>query len=225
MANFSPFYFTVHIVAYCYYLASTHLHINREDDYGKLFFIIDDPVSSMDFHFVYAVAGSLRDIKAHFGITTYDRMWVFTHNLEFYSIVARNHIINNAYIMRQGKIEPLKHQLLMPYENHLKDIVEIASGIQQPSHTTGNSIRHVLETVCRFEYPEKNLETYITENEILGNNSCIFTLCQDLSHGSVRNQPPYSHEVIIEACKIVVEFMKSKYQGQIDALKIVNGET
>ena len=45
--------------------------------------------------------------------------------------------------MRQGKIEPLKHQLLMPYENHLKDIVEIASGIQQPSHTTGNSIRHV----------------------------------------------------------------------------------
>lgn len=225
MANFSPFYFTVHIVAYCYYLASTHLHINREDDYGKLFFIIDDPVSSMDFHFVYAVAGSLRDIKAHFGITTYDRMWVFTHNLEFYSIVARNHIINNAYIMRQGKIEPLKHQLLMPYENHLKDIVEIASGIQQPSHTTGNSIRHVLETVCRFEYPEKNLETYITENEILGNNSCIFTLCQDLSHGPVRNQPPYSHEVIIEACKIVVEFMKSKYQGQIDALKIVNGET
>jgi hypothetical protein len=213
------------IVAYCYYLASTHLHINREDDYGKLFFIIDDPVSSMDFHFVYAVAGSLRDIKAHFGITTYDRMWVFTHNLEFYSIVARNHIINNAYIMRQGKIEPLKHQLLMPYENHLKDIVEIASGIQQPSHTTGNSIRHVLETVCRFEYPEKNLETYITENEILGNNSCIFTLCQDLSHGPVRNQPPYSHEVIIEACKIVVEFMKSKYQGQIDALKIVNGET
>lgn len=215
------------IVAFCYYLASTHLQVNQEDDYDKLFFIIDDPISSMDFHFVYAVAQSLRDIKAYFGITTYDRMWVFTHNLEFYSIVARNHIINHAYVMRPGKIEPLKHQLLMPYENHLKDIVEIASGIQQPSHTTGNSIRHVLETVSRFEYPEKRLETYITENETLANNSCIFTLCQDLSHGPVRNQPPYSHEVITEACKVVVEFMKSKYKGQIDAIqsKVVNGET
>lgn len=215
------------IVAFCYYLASTHLQVNQEDDYDKLFFIIDDPISSMDFHFVYAVAQSLRDIKAYFGISTYDRMWVFTHNLEFYSIVARNHIINHAYVMRPGKIESLKHQLLMPYENHLKDIVEIASGIQQPSHTTGNSIRHVLETVSRFEYPEKRLETYITENEKLANSSCIFTLCQDLSHGPVRNQPPYSHEVITEACKVVVEFMKSKYKGQIDAIqsKVVNGET
>ena len=207
------------IVAYCYYLASTHLHITSEDDYSKLFFIIDDPISSMDFHFVYAIAQSLRDIKAHFGITTHDRMWVFTHNLEFFSIITRNHIINNAYIMRPGKIEPLKHQLLMPYENHLKDIVEIATGIQQPSHTTGNSIRHVLETVCRFEYPEKSIEKYIRENEILASNSCIYTYCQDFSHGNIRLQPPYSHEIITEACKVVVDFMKTRYKGQIDAIK------
>ncbi|OPX93593.1 MAG: hypothetical protein A4E53_00236 [Pelotomaculum sp. PtaB.Bin104] len=215
------------IVAFCYYLASTHLQLSREDDYNKLFFIIDDPISSMDFHFVYAVAQSLRDIKAYFGITPYDRMWVFTHNLEFYSIVARNHIINHAYVMKPGNIEPLKHQLLMPYENHLKDIVEIASGKQEPSHTTGNSIRHVLETVSRFEYPEKSLGTYISEHDILANNSCIFTYCQDSSHGNVRNQPPYSNEVITEACKVVVEFMTSNYKGQIDAIqsKAINGET
>lgn len=215
------------IVAFCYYFASTHLQLSREDDYNKLFFIIDDPISSMDFHFAYAVAQSLRDIKAYFGITTYDRIWVFTHSLEFYSIVARNHIINRAYVMKPGKIERLKHQLLMPYENHLKDIVEIASGIQQLSHSTGNYIRHVLETVSRFEYPEKSLETYINENDTLANNSCIFTLCQDLSHGPVRNQPPYSHEVITEACKVMVEFMKNKYKGQVDAIQsnVVNGET
>jgi len=213
------------IVAFCYYLASTHLHLSREDDYNRLFFIIDDPISSMDFHFVYAVAQSLRDIKEWFGINTYDRMWVFTHNLEFFSIVARNHIINRAYVMRPGKIELLRHQLLMPYENHLKDIVDIASGVQQPSHTSANSIRHVLETVCRFEYPEKSLEAYITENETLSNNSCIFSLCQDLSHGNLRNQPPFSTEVIITACKAVVEFMKVKYKGQVDAIqpKVVNG--
>ncbi len=213
------------IVAFCYYLASTHLQLSREDDYNKLFFIIDDPISSMDFHFVYAVAQSLLDIKAYFGITTYVRMWVFTHNLEFYNIVVRNHIINRAYIMKPGKMELLKYQLLMPYENHLKDIVEIASGVQKPSHTSANSIRHILETVSGFEYPERSLEKYINENEILANNSYIYTLCQDLSHGCVRNQPPFSADVIIEACKVVVEFMKTKYKGQVDAIqsKVVNG--
>jgi hypothetical protein len=215
------------IVAFCYYLASTHLQVNQEDDYDRLFFIIDDPISSMDFHFVYAVAQSLRDIKAYFGITTCDRIWVFTHNLEFYSIVARNHIINHAYVMKPGKIDPLKHQLLMPYENHLKDIVDIASGAQEPSHTTGNSIRHVIETVCKFEYPEKSLENYIKENEILANDYYIYTLCQDLSHGNVRTQASFSPDIIIAACKVVVEFMESNYKGQIDAIqsKAINGET
>lgn len=207
------------IVAYCYYLASTHLHINREDDYGKLFFIIDDPISSMDFHFVYAVAQSLRDIKAYFGITPYCRIWLFTHNLEFFSIIVRNHIIDQAYVMRHGKIEPIEHQLLMPYENHLKDIVNIASGAQEPSHTTGNSIRHVIETVCRFEYPNKSLENYIKEHEELANNYYIYTLCQDLSHGNIRTQPSFSPYIIIAACKVVVEFMKLRYKGQIDAIK------
>lgn len=215
------------IVAFCYYLASTHLQLSREDDYNKLFFIIDDPVSSMDFHFVYAVAQSLRELKDFFGITPYDRMWVFTHNLEFLSIVARNHIISHTYVMKPGKIEPFKHQLLMPYENHLRDIVETASGNQPPSHTTGNSIRHVLETVSRFEYPEKSLENYIKENEILANDYYIYTLCQDLSHGNVRTQPSSSPDIIIAACKVVVEFMKTNYKGQIDAIKsnVVNGET
>ncbi len=207
------------IVAFCYYLASTHLFINRVTDYSKLFFIIDDPISSMDFHFVYAVAQSLRDIKAYFGITPYCRIWLFTHNLEFFSIIVRNHIIDQAYVMRHGKIEPIEHQLLMPYENHLKDIVNIASGAQEPSHTTGNSIRHVIETVCRFEYPNKSLENYIKEHEELANNYYIYTLCQDLSHGNIRTQPSFSPYIIIAACKVVVEFMKLRYKGQIDAIK------
>ena len=209
------------IVAFCYYLASTHLLVEREDDYNKLFFVIDDPISSMDFHYVYAVAQSLRDIKEYFGITAHDRIWVLTHNIEFLSIVSRNFIISRAYVMKPGKIEPIKHQLLMPYESHLKDIVDIASGNEQPSHTTANSIRHVLETVSRFEYPQKELGKYIAENAILSENSCIFTLCQDLSHGRIRNQPPFSAEVLTAACKTVVAFMSSKYEGQVNAIPAI----
>lgn len=207
------------IVAFCFYLASTHLLIERDDDYNKLFFVIDDPISSMDFNFVYAVAQSLRDMKGHFGIEDRRyRLFVFTHNLEFYSIIIRNHTITQAYVMKPGKVELLKKQLLMPYENHLHDIVQIANGNNTPSHTTGNSIRHVLETVSKFEYPERNLEKYIAENDTLKDNSCIFSLCQDLSHGAMRVQPPFDEQVLTEACKVVVAFMEQRYHGQIEAI-------
>ena len=207
------------IVAYCYYLATTHLLIERESDYDKLFFIIDDPISSMDFHYVYVVAQSIRDIKSTFNITTHERIWVFTHNLEFFSIVTRNHILNTAYSLKPGKIETINAKLLMPYESHLSDIVKISRKEIAPNHTTANSIRHVLETICKFEFPDKGIESYIAENPILSNDACIFSICQDLSHGGIRTQPPYTEDVLIHACDTVVAFMTERYSGQIDAIK------
>ena len=207
------------IVAYCYFLATTHLLIEHEDDYEKLFFIIDDPISSMDFSYVYLVAQTLRDVKTIFSIRNHERIWVFTHNAEFLSVVTRNFIINKAYSMRVGKIEELDHRLLLPYESHLIDIVKIARGELLPTHTTGNSIRHVIETVCSFEYPQKGLEKYVAENDILSKNAYIFSVCQDLSHGKIRMQMPFSNDVLKNACTVVVEFLTLKYKGQIDAIK------
>lgn len=207
------------IVAYCYFLATTHLLIERESDYDKLFFIIDDPISSMDFHYVYVVAQSIRDIKNTFNITTHERIWVFTHNLEFFSIITRNYILNTAYSLKPGKIETINSKLLMPYESHLNDIVKISRKEIAPNHTTANSIRHVLETICKFEYPDKGIESYIAEDTILSRDACIFSICQDLSHGGIRIQPPYTEEVLIHACDTVVAFMTEKYSGQINSIK------
>ena len=208
------------IVAYCYYLATTHLLVSKEDDYNKLFFIIDDPISSMDFHYVYMVAQSLRDIKSIFGITGHERVWVLTHNMEFLSIIVRNKILNTSYILKPGQISIIDERLLLPYESHLNDIVKIAKGLQEPNHTTSNSIRHILETICRFEYPEKRIEGYVAENTVLSNNACIYTICQDLSHGGIRNQLPFSTDILKSACKTIVDFMNIKYKGQIDAIRI-----
>ena len=44
-------------------------------------------------------------------------------------------------------------------------------------------------------------------------------ICQDLSHGGIRTQPPYTEDVLIHACDTVVAFMTEKYSGQIDAIK------
>jgi len=84
--------------------------------------------------------------------------------------------------------------------------------------TYKRKIRHVLETVCRFEYPKKSFVNYIKENETLSEDACIYTLCQDLSHGGVRNQKPNTEKMLVNACQTVEIFMKSKYEGQLKAI-------
>ena len=207
------------IVAFCWYLAETHTIINSEDDYNKLFFIIDDPISSMDFHFVYAVAQVIRDIKSIFNISRHERVWVFTHSNEFFSIITRNQIFPYAFMMKPGLIEKFKKQLLMPYDNHLSDLYKIANGIETPNHTTGNSIRHVIETIAKFESPEIGLNEYVKNNKQLSKDSCIYSLCQDLSHGNIRLETPYSEDVLREAAKKVIEFIGDKYPGQLTAIR------
>lgn len=203
------------IVAFCWYLAETQTIVNNEEDYNKLFFIIDDPISSMDFHFVYAVAQSIRDIKSYFGITSHERIWIFTHNNEFFSIITRNNILTNAFMMKPGSIQKFNQNLLMPYENHLIDLVEIADGRKTPNHTTGNSIRHVLETIAKFENPKIGIEKFVRDEERLSKDSCIFSLCQDLSHGNIRMEPPYSEDVLKSAAQMVINFVRDRYPGQL----------
>lgn len=207
------------IVAFCWYLAETHTIVNSEDDYNKLFFIIDDPISSMDFHFVYAVAQVIRDIKSIFNISSYERIWIFTHSNEFFSIVTRNNILAHAFMMKPGSIKKINNQLLMPYNNHLLDLDKIVNDSKTPNHTTGNSIRHVIETIAKFENPKISLDKYVRDNEMLSKDSCVFSLCQDLSHGNVRLETPYNEEVLREAARTVIEFIKVNYPGQLEAIR------
>ena len=172
----------------------------------------------MDFHFVYAVAQVIREIKNTFKIRDHERILIFTHSLEFFSIVIRNNIMANAFMMKPGSIEKFSDNLLMPYGNHLKDLVDIADGNILPTHTTGNSIRHVIETIAKFENPKIKLNEYVQNQEMLSKDSCIFTLCQDLSHGSVRMEPPYTEDLLREAAKKVIDFVKIKYPDQINGI-------
>lgn len=210
------------IVAFCWYLAETHTLVEKETDYDNLFFVIDDPISSMDFHFVYAVAQVLRGIKSVFGLSRHERLWVFTHNIEFFSIVARNHVLVATYMLTPGSIVQFNHQLLLPYENHLFDLLEIAERGKTPNHTTGNSIRHVIETISKFEDPEIGIEKYVANSPELQEDPCIFSLCQDLSHGTVRRELPYDEEQLKAACKTVIAFVETKYPKQVEKVRKYN---
>lgn len=202
------------IVAFCYYLATVHMLIKEKGDYKKLFFVIDDPISSMDFDFVYAVAQSIRTIKNHFKIESYSRFIVLTHNFEFMNILNGNNITDKEYILKNSEIMDAKNRLLLPYESHLEDIVDVANGKEEPSHTTANSIRHVLETICGFESPNKPLHEFISEKEELCNDANIQCLINDQSHGKLRYER-LNTENIKNLCDIVVEYVSNEYPEQI----------
>lgn len=202
------------LVAFSLFLASTHLVVQNDSDYDRLFFIIDDPISSLDFDHVYGLAQSLRSMKQEFGINSHVRMWIFTHDIEFLSVLARSGIINSVFVMTPGIIEKYNYENLLPYGMHLKDVVAVSKG-SPPTHTTGNSIRHVLETICKFEQPKMKLLEYVSTDKVLSNNSAIYSLCEDLSHGNIVGRLTYTPEMLTDACKVVVEFMKNRYEGQI----------
>jgi ABC-type cobalamin/Fe3+-siderophores transport system ATPase subunit len=205
------------IVAFCYYLADVHRVVNQKGDYEKLFFIIDDPISSLDFHYVYAVAQIIRSIGKTLEIQRV-RFLVLTHNLEFMSILIRNRIINHRYVLSSGKIETLRRELVMPYEEHLRDVHDVSTGLKEPSHTTPNSIRHILETINRFIAPNLELQAFCESITHFDECEFLYSLIQDNSHGSIRIQKAYTNESIIDGCKTVIYYIGMTFKGQLNNL-------
>ena len=206
------------IVAFCFYLSDVHKVVSKETDYENLFFIIDDPVSSLDFHYVYSVSQVLRNLKDRLNVQR-NRFLIFTHNLEFMSILIRNKIIGEHIILTNGRLIPLSRELVMPYEEHLRDVNMVSKGDKPPSHTTPNSVRHVLETINQFEKPNKDLKGYVKGQNILEGNEFVYSLIHDGSHGVIRKQKPYTNDMIKKGCEVVIGFVKQKFVGQIEQIE------
>lgn len=206
------------IIGFCYYIASIFYVVDSEDDLKRIFYIIDDPVSSMDFLYVYNVATIIINYcKKKYGTN----VLLFTHNLEFFNIVLKNGLIDVGISLNNGTLKQVSDNILMPYENHLKDIYNVSKGLCLPSHTTPNSIRHVIETMNKFKTPQKSLEEFILSENILSSNSPIVKIIQSFSHGEIRMEESYTEEMIVEACKGVVDYINQLCPGQIERIKAV----
>ena len=205
-------------LAFAYYLANIHTIIKTVEDYNKIFFVIDDPVSSMDFHLMYEIIGVIKNLNGALDIN-HLKIILLTHSLEFFSTIIRNDFIKNSLVLEKGNLHVMKKQLIMPYELHLKDIYNVTQGVQI-MHTIPNSIRHVLETICHFEGLSKTeLRKFLDENEEFSKKDYLYILFEDMSHGSVRFDIPYTEEEIKEACQAVVNFIERKYSRQLDLVK------
>lgn len=183
------------ILAFCFFLANIHGVVENESDYNRLFLVIDDPVSSMDFNYVYNVAQAIRNIKKEPEIGRI-RYLVLTHNMEFMSILVRNKIVSKKFLLSDGTISDFKDDYVMPYTANLLDIYKVSIGGMKPIHTIPNQIRHVLETTYRFEGSCGGFDDYILNNEILGKNGCLYSLIEDHSHGGLRTSKGYTDNII-----------------------------
>ncbi len=142
------------IVAFAYYIGDTHLKIESEDDYEKLFFIIDDPISSMDFTHVYTLCGVIRDISKIIDKLKRERLIIFTHNNDFMRVLSANNIIDKKLLLKKGELKDFNNNLTVPYINHLMDVYNVARKSEDANHTTANSIRHIIETLTKFQNTE-----------------------------------------------------------------------
>lgn len=205
------------IVAFAYYLGDTHALIEKEDDYKRLFFIIDDPISSMDFTYVYTLSGVIRDIKNLFPKMDRVRHIVLTHNSDFIRILSSNNILDKVLLLKNSALHEWNENFTVPYISHLLDIYKIARKGAKATHTTANSIRHIIETIDKFESINSNedsVKVFIKNN--IPNDKKSYTYINDLSHGGWRTeQPPMTDDDYKEVCETIVSLVEGRYPNQV----------
>lgn len=209
------------IIAFAYFIGDTHLKIEREDDYSKVFFIIDDPISSMDFSYVYTLCGVIRNIENIIDKIKMKKFIIFTHNNDFMRILSSNNILDKRMLLRNNELKDFNINLTVPYIHHLQDIYNIARKNYIPNHTTANSIRHIIETLTKFEkiqVSSDSIAEYIKEN--IPDDTKSYTLINDLSHGGWRSeQAPITDEDYRDVCETIIKHIENKYIGQIEYCK------
>lgn len=208
------------IVAFAYYCGDAHLKINSDSDYARLFFVIDDPISSMDFSHVYTLCGVIRDLGSIIQKLERIRLLVFTHHNEFMRVLVSNNVIDKKLFLGKGMLKEFNNNMTVPYILHLLDIYDVARMAGVPNHTTANSIRHVIETLSKFQNVElssDSIDRYLKVN-LPENKSYI--LINDLSHGGWRSeQSPINDDDFKEVCETIVKHIEEKYSGQIEYCK------
>ena len=210
------------IVAFAYYLGDTHIKVNREEDYARLFFIIDDPISSMDFSYVYSLSGVIREIHNIIpNIGNRYRYIILTHNNDFMRILNENNIISTALLLSNNKLDVFDTNFSVPYISHLMDIYRIAHKGDIPSHTTANSIRHIIETLTKFDsisVSDESISEYIRQN--IPNDKKTYTLINDLSHGGWRSeQAPITQNDYKDICEVIIQHISKRFPRQIEYCK------
>lgn len=227
-------------IAFCYFIACVHKKVKTTSDYGKIYLVFDDPITSMSYDYVFTIAQTLK----HMSISStgdvsinpsdiskgYRRpdLLVFTHSSYFYNICVTNRVIKEEAAFFLHKTGP-SHQLskltkyIAPFEQHLREIVDVHRGAD-PNHTTGNAIRCVLEAVGRFCHPDKcdSLSNYISYLAGEEGFEIKSVLINNLSHGTYYDETP-SPDELRDACNEAILIVEKYAKGQLEVVRALYG--
>ena len=225
-------------IAFCYFVACVHRKVQTNSDYAKLFLVFDDPVTSMSYDYVFAIAQTLKnlsisrqgEVSTNPGLIDGNKRFrpnllILTHSSYFFNISLTNGVVDptatfslNAGSERHSLTRLTEY--VAPFHHQLKEIYEIAKG-KDPDHATGNAIRSVLEAVGRFCRPDKcqNLSDFVrflaSETDI-GIKSILIN---SLSHGSYYEEVPPADDLRL-ASQETIRVVEKYAFGQ---LQIVRG--
>lgn len=202
------------IIAFCYYLASVYNVVQNEKDLDKVFYIIDDPISSVDYLYIYKIAQIIKEDKR------IKHKLILTNSLEFVNVLSKQEVVNFFILLNKGKFYKMPPRIY-PYFNHLFDIYNIYIEVSEPTHTTLNSIRIILESIISFVCPKTNLYEFI-KKQIPGFDETP-ELCLPINHFSheiiSENEEVYTNNQIKIICKKIIEYIKSVFPSQIKMLE------
>lgn len=225
-------------IAFCYFLACAHKKVKQTSDYSKLFFVFDDPITSMSYDFVFSIAQTLKNMSisnegdlsinpADIGKARKPELLVLTHSSYFYNICVTNRVIDKDsafFLYNAGAEHKLANRAkyVAPFEEHLKEIVEVHSG-REANHTTGNAVRCVLEAIGRFCHPDKSdsLADFIKFLAGEENFTIKSVLINNLSHGTYYDETP-SPEELKEACSEAILIVKRYARGQLELVRLMS---
>lgn len=108
---------------------------------------------------------------------------------------------------------------LAPFHEQLKDVYEVAHE-NSPNHTTGNSIRSVLEAVGRFCHPDKcdSLENFVKFLAGEEQMSLKSVMTNSMSHGSYIDETPPPDDLQL-ACEETIAVVERLAIGQLGVIR------
>lgn len=225
-------------IAFCYFIACMHRKIESSGDYRKLFLVFDDPVTSMSYDFVFAIAQTLKnlnisdqgEVSVNPGKINGNKVWrpellVLTHSSYFFNISRTNRVVEDRAtfaLHTDGKTHSLTwlSKYVAPFQEQLGDIHEVANGNNAPDHRTANSIRSVLEAVGRFCRPDKSDSLTVFVQHLAGEEgiSIKSVLINSLCHGTYYEETPPPDDLVL-ACKETIVVVERFAVGQLELIK------
>ena len=224
-------------IAFCYFIACVHRKVTSNSDYRKLFLVFDDPVTSMSYDFVFAIAQTLKHLgisdKGEISINpgkidgnkcVRPELLILTHSSYFFNISRTNRVVKDEAtfsLSTDGVTHKLSHlrSYVAPFEQQLAHIYQVANG-NNPDHGTGNAIRSVLEAVGRFCRPDKSqsLEDFVIYLAGEESFSIKSIMINSLCHGTYYDEAPTDDDLQL-ACKEALSVVEKYASGQIAIIK------